>query len=156
MDGLMKYINRTTRCSNFYRTAQLQDSGISGVQCAYLMRISRQPGISQDQLAGELYKDKSVVARQLATLQQEGFVRKEPSPTDRRVQQLYPTEKTMEVLPQIREVFRRWDEVLTRGFSDTEREQALLLLKRIYENAEAELHRRDVKDTAAVEGDVQP
>ena len=41
MDGIMKYINRMTRCSNFYRTQQLQDTGISGVQCVYLMRISR-------------------------------------------------------------------------------------------------------------------
>lgn len=151
MDGLMKYINRTTRCSNFYRTQQLRDSGISGVQCAYLMRIARQPGISQDQLAGQLYKDKSVVARQLATLQQEGFVHKEPSSTDRRVQQLYPTEKTLEALPQIREVFGRWDAVLTRGFSEEEREQALSLLKRIYENAERELQRSDLKDTTSEE-----
>lgn len=155
MDGLMKYINRTTRCSNFYRTQQLQDSGISGVQCVYLMRISRQPGISQDQLASQLYKDKSVVARQLATLQQEGFVRKESSPTDRRVQQLYPTEKALEVLPQIREVLRRWDAVLTRGFSEEEREQTLSLLKRMYENAENELQRSDLKDTTAEE-DIQP
>ena len=141
MDGIMKYINRTTRCSNFYRTQQLQDTGISGVQCVYLMRISRQPGISQDQLAGQLYKDKSVVARQLATLQQAGFVRKESSPTDRRVQQLYPTEKTMELLPRIRAVLEQWDEILTRGFSGEEREQALSLLRRMYENAENELHR---------------
>ena len=141
MDGIMKYINRTTRCSNFYRTQQLQDSGISGVQCVYLMRISRQPGISQDQLAGQLYKDKSVVARQLATLQQEGFVRKEPSPTDRRVQQLYPTDKTLELLPRIRAVLDQWNVVLTRGFSDEEQKQALALLQRMYENAENELHR---------------
>ena len=141
MDGIMKYINRTTRCSNFYRTQQLQDTGISGVQCVYLMRISRQPGISQDQLAGQLYKDKSVVARQLATLQQEGFVRKEPSPTDRRVQQLYPTDKTLELLPRIRAVLDQWNVVLTRGFSDEEQKQALALLQRMYENAENELHR---------------
>jgi DNA-binding MarR family transcriptional regulator len=146
MDGLMKYMNRIARCSNFYRTSQLRDTGISGVQCAYLLRISCQPGISQDQLAGQLYKDKSVVARQIATLQQQGFIRREPSQSDRRVQQLYPTDQTLEALPQILEVFQRWDEVLTRGFSGEEREQALRLLERMYENAEAELHRPDAEE----------
>ena len=84
LDGLMKFINRTARCSNFFRAQQLTDSGVSGVQCTYLIRICRQPGISQDQLAGQLYKDKSVVARQIATLMQRGYGRGELSPTDRR------------------------------------------------------------------------
>ena len=84
-DKLMRYIGRITRCSNFYRARMLSDVGLSGVQCPYLTRIARQPGISQDELAGQLYKDKSVVARHLATLQQLGFIRREPSPVDRRV-----------------------------------------------------------------------
>lgn len=142
MDGLMKYINRTTRCSNFFRAQQLADSGISGVQCAYLLRVSHKPGISQDQLAGELYKDKSVVARHLATLQQAGYIRREPSPTDRRVQQLYLTEKAEALLPRILDVFSRWEEVLTRGFSEEEKAQARDLLSRMYLNAEAEVQQQ--------------
>lgn len=141
MDGLMKYINRTTRCSNFFRAQQLADSGISGVQCVYLLRVGRNPGISQDQLAGQLYKDKSVVARHLATLQQAGYIRREPAPNDRRVQQLYLTEKAEALLPRIFDVFAKWDEILTRGFTDEERELALNLLTRIYMNAEAEVQR---------------
>lgn len=141
MDGLMKYINRTTRCSNFFRAQQLADSGISGVQCVYLLRVGHNPGISQDQLAGQLYKDKSVVARHLATLQQAGYIRREPAPNDRRVQQLYLTDKATELLPRIFEVFSKWEEILTRGFTEQEREQALNLLTRIYMNAEAEIQR---------------
>ena len=142
MDGMMKFINRTTRCSNFFRAQQLADSGISCVQCAYLLRVSHKPGISQDQLAGELYKDKSVVARHLATLQQAGYIRREPSPTDRRVQQLYLTEKAEALLPRILDVFSRWEEVLTRGFSEEEKAQARDLLSRMYLNAEAEVQQQ--------------
>lgn len=142
MDGMMKFINRTTRCSNFFRAQQLADSGISGVQCAYLMRVSHNPGISQDQLAGELYKDKSVVARHLATLQQAGYIRREPSPTDRRVQQLYLTEKAEAILPRILDIFSRWEEILTRGFTEEEKAVAKDLLSRMYLNAEAEVQRQ--------------
>ena len=144
LDGLMKFINRTARCSNFFRAQQLTDSGVSGVQCTYLIRICRQPGISQDQLAGQLYKDKSVVARQIATLMQRGYVRRELSPTDRRVQQLYPTEQTLELLPRMLEVFSEWEKILTQGFTDEEKETVYSLLSRIYENAEAETQREAV------------
>lgn len=142
MDEIMKYINRITRCSNFFRTQQLADSGISGVQCAYLLRVSHNPGISQDQLAGELYKDKSVVARHLATLQQVGYIRRESSPTDRRVQQLYLTEKAEAILPRILEVFAKWKDILTSGFTEEEISVAQNLLYRMYCNAEAEVHRQ--------------
>lgn len=135
-DKLMRYIGRITRCSNFYRAKMLADAGLSGVQCPYLTRIARQPGISQDELARQLYKDKSVIARQLANLQQMGFIRREPSPTDRRVQQIYPTDKTIALLPRIIKVFADWEAGMTEGFTPEERKAAHSLLLRMYENAE--------------------
>lgn len=49
--------------------------------------------------------------------------------------QLYPTEKTLELLPQIRESLRGWEDYLTHGF--TEEEVALLegLLERAHQRA---------------------
>lgn len=135
-EKLMRYIARITRCSNFYRAKMLSDVGLSGVQCPYLTRIARQPGISQDELARQLYKDKSVVARHLANLQQLGFIRREPSPTDRRVQQIYPTKKTDAILPRIIKVFADWEAGMTEGFTPEERKAAHSLLLRMYENAE--------------------
>ena len=124
-EKLMRYIARITRCSNFYRAKMLSDVGLSGVQCPYLTRIARQPGISQDELA-----------RHLANLQQLGFIRREPSPTDRRVQQIYPTEKTDAILPRIIKVFADWEAGMTEGFTPEERKAAHSLLLRMYENAE--------------------
>ena len=82
-----------------------------------------------------------MVARHLATLLQAVYIRREPAPNDRRVQQLYLTDKATELLPRIFEVFSKWEEILTRGFTEQEREQALNLLTRIYMNAEAEIQR---------------
>ena len=141
MDGLMKYINRTTRCSNFFRAQQLADSGISGVQCVYLLRVGHNPGISQDQLADSCIKTKAWwpgISRLCSRQAISGANRR---PNDRRVQQLYLTDKATELLPRIFEVFSKWEEILTRGFTEQEREQALNLLTRIYMNAEAEIQR---------------
>ena len=74
-------------------------------------------------------------ARQAAALEEGGFITRRTSPEDKRVLQLYPTEKTLELLPQIRESLRGWEDYLTHGF--TEEEVALLegLLERAHQRA---------------------
>ena len=62
--------------------------------------------------------------------------------THLRVQQLYLTEKAEALLPRILDVFSRWEEVLTRGFSEEEKAQARDLLSRMYLNAEAEVQQQ--------------
>lgn len=93
------------------------------------------PGISQDQLANRICINKSNIARQAAALEEGGFITRRTSPEDKRVLQLYPTEKTLELLPQIRESLRGWEDYLTHGF--TEEEVALLegLLERAHQRA---------------------
>lgn len=87
---------RIVRCTNYFRTQKMADSGITGIQCTYLLCINRTPGISQEQLASQLYKDKSVIARHLASLESNGYIHREPDPKDRRVQKLYLTAKAEE------------------------------------------------------------
>ena len=93
---------RIVRCTNYFRTQKMTDSGITGIQCTYLLCINRTPGISQEQLASQLYKDKSVIARHLASLESNGYIHREPDSKDRRVQKLYLTAKAEELLPRIR------------------------------------------------------
>lgn len=69
---------RIVRCTNYFRTQKMADYGITGIQCIYLLRINRTPGISQEQLASQLYKDKSVIARHLASLESNGYIHREP------------------------------------------------------------------------------
>lgn len=132
----MKYIARVTRCSNCYRDRVLNDSGLTGTQCPYLVRICRQPGISQDQLAGMLYVSKSNVTRQLERMEQAGLVTRSPLPTDRRVMQVFPTETAIALMPTLLKVFSDWNEILTKGFTQQEQETLLSMLERIYANAE--------------------
>lgn len=127
---------RIVRCTNYYRTQQLTDTGITSIQCIYLLRINHNPGISQEQLASQLYKDKSVIARQLSSLEANGYIRKETDPHDRRAQKLYLTPKAEKLLPRIREVYHAWDQILYDGFSDEEIVLLSSMLHRLYSNAE--------------------
>lgn len=73
---------RIVRCTNYFRTQKMADSGITGIQCTYLLCINRTPGISQEQLASQLYKDKSVIARHLASLESNGYIHRKPDSKD--------------------------------------------------------------------------
>ncbi len=140
---------RIVRCTNYFRTQKMADYGITGIQCIYLLRINRTPGISQEQLASQLYKDKSVIARHLASLESNGYIRREPDPKDRRVQKLYLTAKAEELLPRIREVFEEWNQILYDGFSDEEILLLSSMLRRLYSNAELALGHPEQASPAA-------
>ncbi len=124
MDSLMRSINRTHRCSKRYYNEKLNTDGITGNQQIYIFQICRHPGISQEQLAQRITVNKSNVTRQLSALEQNGFVVRRPSPEDKRVLQVYPTEKGEALYPKVLEIMQQWNRLLLEEFSEDE--QALL------------------------------
>lgn len=120
----MSQINRNilsiARCDVQYRSEKVAALGLKSCHTSYLMEICHNPGISQDKLAQAIFINKSNIARQAAILEEEGFIRRVPSQSDRRVMELYPTEKAMALLPRIQEVLSDWERYITEGLSGEE------------------------------------
>ena len=135
MESFMRYINRTYRCSLLCRNNTLESEGLSGNQHSYIAQICQNPGISQDQLAKRIFVNKSSVTRQLALLEQNGFIYRKSSETDKRVQQVYPTEKAMEIFPKVHALWVEWSEYLTADFTPEEKAQLYALMERVMERA---------------------
>ena len=137
MHPFMRQISITYRCAMRFRERELADTGLAGCQTPYLTMLYRQPGISQEEMARSLNVNKSSVARQLSVLEEKGYVRRELSTTDRRIQLVYPTEKALDVRERLFHCYHNWNSYLTQGF--TEEEQAMLssLMVRIAERAES-------------------
>ena len=93
---------------------------MKGCHASYLLEICRNPGISQDTLARRICINKSNIARQLVVLEEGGFVRRQPSQEDKRAMELYPTEKTLELLPRIRQILGQWSRYLTQDLTEEE------------------------------------
>ena len=148
----MRCISRTARCSQLYRSERLEKVGLSGGQYVYISCACRSPGISQEQMSRQILINKSNVARQLASLEQNGFVRREPDAKDRRVMRVYPTERAMEVYPYIQQVLADWRHYLTEDFTDEEREQLDSLLERVLEKAAAYADKRLAREKEPLEG----
>ena len=120
MPYIVKTMNEIVRCGMQYRNEQLAPFGLKSSHASYLLEICRSPGISQDTLAKRICFNKSNIARQIAVLEEGGFVRRKPGAEDKRVMELYPTEKTLELMPQIRQVLRSWRSYLMEGLSEEE------------------------------------
>ena len=132
MSQIIRDITEITRCGAQYRTDKLAPFGLKACHASYLSEICAQPGISQDQLARLICINKSNVARQVVILEEAGFVLRTPCWEDKRVMRLYPTEKTQQLLPQIREIQDAWENCITRDLSEQEKvllERALLRMK---------------------------
>jgi len=117
---IVKTMNEIVRCGMQYRNEQLAPFGLKSSHASYLLEICRSPGISQDTLAKRICFNKSNIARQIAVLEEGGFVRRKPGAEDKRVMELYPTEKTLELMPQIRQVLRSWRSYRMEGLSEEE------------------------------------
>ena len=120
MPYIVKTMNEIVRCGMQYRNEKLAPFGLKSSHASYLLEICRSPGISQDTLAKRICFNKSTIARQIAVLEEGGFVRRKPGAEDKRVMELYPTEKTLELMPQIRQVLRSWRSYLMEGLSEEE------------------------------------
>ena len=135
MRGIMKYINRINRSTGIVYNHRLREFGINHCQHPYIIQICRHPGISQEELARAICVNKSNVARQLAVLEANGLLTRTPDPEDRRVMQVFPTEKMEALLPCVREVMGDWNSCLLADFSEEDREKLIAILEVITERA---------------------
>ena len=140
---IMKKINTISRCAVAYRNDMLNDKSLSPLYHSYVLIISKNPGISQDELAKELCINKSTVARGVASLEEKGFVERKTDDNDKRILRVYPSEKMLEVLPNIRKAIREWNKYLTDDIDETEVEIFQSVLERISNKAKLYMESRE-------------
>ena len=136
MHPFMKQISVIYRCAMMYRENELGETGLAGNHTPCLLALYRNPGISQEELARQVHNNKSTITRQLAALEAGGYVRREPSPDDRRATLVYPTEKALALQGRIRSILRGWNDYLTADLTEDERETLSRLIERVTERAE--------------------
>ncbi len=136
MHPFMRQISITYRCAMRFRERELADTGLAGCHTPYLTALYRQPGISQEEMARSLNVNKSSVTRQLSVLEEKGYVRREPSATDKRILLVYPTDKALKLKERLFRCYRDWNGYLTQDFTDEEKEVLSRLMVRIAARAE--------------------
>lgn len=123
MPSLMRRINVISRCATSYKSERLSGelSGeLSGCHHPFVTYLSRNPGTSQDAIARHLCLNKSTVARTLSYLEEHSYVRREVDSEDKRITRVYPTEKMLGALPEVKALAKEWNALISEGLSEEE------------------------------------
>ena len=137
MSTFMKMLNNISRSQAIYRHSRISADDLQAGHYAFVLAICRAPGRSQEELARELCINKSTVARNLNGLEEKGYLVREPLPNDRRQLAVYPTQKMLAVLPEIKRVSGEWMELLSADIPAEELAIFDSVLARMQERARA-------------------
>lgn len=137
MRGIMKSLNSISRCQATYRSEKLKADGICACHHAFILIISKKPGRSQEELTREICLNKSTVARALNHLERYGYITRTPNPDDKRQFLVYPTDKMLGILPEVKTIAKEWNEYIAEGISEDELEIFHSVLHRMENKAKS-------------------
>lgn len=129
MDMTERRISRIARVVNRFTTRMMREQGIGPAEFDFVQVVRYHPGITQAEICQKLELDKGAAARQLASLEAKGYLRREPNPDDGRSQLLFVTEKADELKnskAHLEEAFYEW---LTEPLSEEEQAELSRLLE---------------------------
>lgn len=105
--------------------ARASAHGLSSAQWRLLVRVAKEPGIAQARIAELLEIEPISVSRLVDRMEDSGWIERRPDPADRRVRQLFPTDKSMATFGAIKSVA---GEVFVEALTGLDREARLALV----------------------------
>jgi DNA-binding MarR family transcriptional regulator len=134
--NIVRYIHFLEKKRRYFLDERLGAYRLSGSTFMIILFLDRNPGASQDDLADFLLINKSSVARTCRQLADLGYIRREQSSQDRRLNNLYLTGSGQGLLPVIRELLAEWRDQVTCGMCAEDQQVLLRLLAQMLEKAE--------------------
>ena len=131
---ILRWMGIADRYKKMCLDRKLAPLGLNSSQHIYVLKVCREPGITQDQFLESFSVQPSNVTRAVAALEKGGFLRREQYEGDKRTCRLYPTEKSLGIFEQIRRISRETEGEMTEGFTEEEVRQLNDLLQRAAEN----------------------
>lgn len=120
MPSFHRFILILNRCCTLFRAERTPDEDLPPHLQTYILPICGTPGMSQDQLAKLMFINKSNVARHLAALEKSGYIERRQNEDDRRVTNVFPTDKAYEAKVELIKAIREWNSYIMGEFTEEE------------------------------------
>ena len=99
---------------------KLDPFNLAPEQNLIMMLLWEKDGLTQNQVAQLLGKDKTNIARMVSNLESKGFIKRVGCPNDRRSLKLYLTSKGEELNEQVAPVLEEFNDIICAGISQEE------------------------------------
>ena len=120
--------------------ARARAYGMTRAQWMILVRLDRQPGMSQNELAALVEVEPITVGRLIDRLEARGFVERRPDETDRRVWRLHLTQTAQPMLKEIARVRSELNAMIAASISPKKLDAAIDCRLQMKANLTAEQH----------------
>lgn len=129
MDDLFRYFNIISKHSNVYLDKALEKFELCSCHRVFIHRIYEQPGITRDKIKMIAHIHPSNTTRTIDYLEEKGYIIKKTNEQDKRICELYPTDKLKEVYQVLIRTEEEWINVITKNFSNEDKEKYHELLR---------------------------
>lgn len=129
-----KRINYLANQNRAYVNAILKKDGLTHGECSIIIEISKNEGLSQDDLRKHLQIDKSAIARAIKALIIKGYVHREVNIKDHRYSCLFLTSLAKDKLDYIYSILHQSSTWLIEGLSEQEIDTVLCILDKMCES----------------------
>ena len=102
------WIHNISKNQMKYLNSHIKDMNL-GHEMRYIMAIFDNPGISQDDLVNMFGQSKATVAKSLKKLEDDGYIKRDVNPENRRKYMLNTTSKAEELVPKSRKISKDWE-----------------------------------------------
>ncbi|ALS22536.1 MarR family winged helix-turn-helix transcriptional regulator [Paenibacillus naphthalenovorans] len=128
------FIHQTDLTLTSYIKKQLAPYNLAPEQNLVMMLLWEKDGLTQNEIAELLVKDKTNVARMLFNLEQKGFIRRACPKNDRRSLIVYLTEEGKQLGNHIIPLTEKFNELVKNGITNEELKELKRILTKISHN----------------------
>lgn len=140
----MRKMNVISRSESVYRTRELEDK-LPGIFHSYVLTVCHRPGMPQDRFVKHLCINKSSVTRHLAKLEEWGYIERRHSKEDKREILVYPTQKMLDIHPEVVRITMEWNALISEGIPEEEMAVFNTVLDKLVERSVTALFPEDVR-----------
>ena len=126
--ALISYIYRSTQR---YFARELIEYHLGWGHFAVLIAVYEMDGPSQDSIASSRGFDKTMVAKTVIRLEEEGLIIRITDSNDRRIKKLHLTDKGKRILPKLLQIGLELNKSMFADFDETASSQSLKILRKI-------------------------
>ena len=102
------WIHNISKNQMKYLNSKIQDMDL-GHEMRYIMAVYDNQGLSQDDLVRIFGQSKASIAKSVKKLEDQGYIKREINPKNRRKYMLKTTSKGEDLVPKIRKISKDWE-----------------------------------------------